>query len=126
MQTKKFSTGSTFEEEISYSRAVLKNNILYVSGTTGYNYKNMEISDDVVVQAEQCFVNIQEVWKNFDATFLHIVRINYIFPVREDFKKCWLVFRKYLGEVRPAATMIVAGLADPKMKLEVEVTADLT
>ncbi len=123
MKRQLISSGSEFERRIGYSRAVVDGQYVFVSGTTGYNYNTMSISDDPVEQAEQCFKNIEKVLDEADSGIDRIVRIRYIFPNVSDFEPCWPVFNKYLGKVRPAATMIVAGLLDEKMKLEIEVTA---
>ncbi len=120
---KKISSGSTFEAEIGYSRAIVDGNWIFVSGTTGYNYDNMTISDDVIEQTEQCLLNIKAALKDANSNLEDIVRITYILPEASDFKKCWPILRKYLGEIRPAATMMSAGLADSKMKIEIQVTA---
>jgi enamine deaminase RidA (YjgF/YER057c/UK114 family) len=119
------SSGSEFESKIGYSRAVVDGDYVFVSGTTGYNYDSMSISEDVITQAEQCFRNIEAALQAAGSSLDQVVRTNYIFPDREDFEPCWPVFRKYFGDTRPASTMIVAGLADDKMKLEIEVTARL-
>lgn len=123
MKRKLISSGSTFEKEIGYSRAVVQDNWMFVSGTTGYDYSTMKISEDVVEQAEQCFKNIIETLEKADARLEDIVRISYIVPVASDFEKCWPVLQSYLGGIRPAATMISAGLAKKDMKIEIEVTA---
>lgn len=117
------SSGSAFESTIGYSRAVAQDNWVFVSGTTGFNYATMEISTDVAEQAEQCLKNIAHALEQAGASLSDIVRINYILPTTSDFELCWPVLRQYLGEVRPAATMIAAGLIDPRMKIEIEVTA---
>ncbi len=117
------SSGSTFEAEIGYSRAVVDGDWMFVSGTTGFDYATMEISDDVAEQADQTFRNIQAAMEQASFTLGDSVRVHYLFPTASDFEKCWPVFKKYLGEVRPAATMFVAGLADPRMKIEIEITA---
>jgi len=117
------SSGSTFEKQIGYSRAVVQGNWVFVSGTTGYDYKSMTISNDVVEQAEQCLKNIKETLEKAGATLEDVVRINYIIPIASDFEKCWPVLQSYFGDIRPAATMITAGLANDKMKIEIEVTA---
>ena len=117
------SSGSTFERDMGYSRAVVDGEWVFVSGTTGFDYAAMTISDDVVAQAEQCFRNIEKALAEAGARCADIVRVRYILPRVEDFEPCWPVLRKYLGEVRPAATMISAGLSDPRMKIEIEVTA---
>jgi len=117
------SSGSEFEDQIGYSRAVVDGDYVFVSGTTGYDYDNMSISTNVVAQAEQCFKNITAALDAAGSELKNVVRVNYIFPDRKDFKPCWPVFKKYLGEAKPAATMIVAGLLEEKMKLEIQVTA---
>jgi len=122
---KRITSGSTFEEKIGYSRAVVDDHYVHVSGTTGYNYETMHISSDVVQQAEQCFINIQTVLKEAGSDLNKIVRVNYILTKGEYFEPCWPVLRKYLDEILPAATMIVAGLADDAMKIEIQVTAGL-
>lgn len=120
------SSGSIFEQEIGYSRAVVDGDWVFVSGTTGFDYSTMTISDDVVEQAEQCFKNINAALTEAGLGMQDIVRVRYILPHREDFEICWPVIRKYLGNVKPAATMIVAGLSDTRMRIEIEVTARKT
>jgi enamine deaminase RidA (YjgF/YER057c/UK114 family) len=117
------SSGSTFEQEIGYSRAVVDGRWIFVSGTTGFDYAAMTISDDIVEQTEQCFRNIRQALADAGATLDNIVRVTYIVPEGSQFKQCWPVLRKYLENIRPAATMISAGLADPRMHIEIEVTA---
>ncbi len=119
------SQGSKFESEIGYSRAVVDGQMVYVSGTTGYNYESMEISEDVVEQTRQCLENIRWALVKAGGKMEDIVRVHYILPNAEDFPKCWPVLREYFAAIRPAATMFSAGLADPKMKIEIEVTARL-
>ena len=120
---KLISSGSTFESDIGYSRAVVDGEWCFVSGTTGFDYSNMTISDDATVQADQTFRNIASALEKAGFAMADVVRVHYLFPNADDFKPCWPVMKKYLGEVRPAATMFVAGLADPRMKIEIEVTA---
>jgi enamine deaminase RidA (YjgF/YER057c/UK114 family) len=117
------SSGSPLERDIGYSRALVDHEWVFVSGTTGFDYQTMTISSDVVEQAEQCFRNIERALQEAGSTFAEVVRVHYILPRVEDFQLCWPVLRKYFGEVRPAATMIAAGLADPRMKIKIEVTA---
>jgi enamine deaminase RidA (YjgF/YER057c/UK114 family) len=117
------SSGSTFEAQIGYSRAVVVGNWVFVSGTTGFDYATMTISDDVVVQAEQCLKNIASALEQAGSSLQDVVRVTYVLPQTADFEACWPVLRKYFGEVRPAAMMVSAGLADPRMKIEIEVTA---
>ena len=120
---KLISSGSTFETSMGYSRAVVDGEWCFVSGTTGFNYDTMTISDDVVAQAEQCFKNIIKAMAQGGFELSDVVRVHYLLPRAEDFEPCWPVLRKYMGDIRPAATMFVAGLADPRMKIEIEVTA---
>ena len=120
------SSGSTFEREIGYSRAIVDGDWVFISGTTGFDYATMTISDDVVAQAEQCLRNIEKALTEAGSRWADVVRVRYILPRVGDFEPCWPVLRKYLGEVRPAATMIAAGLSDPRMKIEIEVTAKKT
>jgi enamine deaminase RidA (YjgF/YER057c/UK114 family) len=123
MNRKLISSGSSFEERIGYSRAVVAGDWVFVSGTTGFDYAAMTIADDVVDQTEQCFKNIEAALKQADATLKDVVRVVYVLPNGAEFERCAPVLRKYFGEVRPAAMMISAGLADPRMKIEIEVTA---
>ena len=113
------SSGSRFERQIGFSRAVAAG----MSGTTGFDYKSMTISDNVVEQAEQCFRNVAGVLEQAGATFADVVRITYLVTRREDFEPIWPVLQRYLGEIRPACTVLVAGLLDPRMLIEIEATA---
>ena len=123
MPRKLISSGSKFEEQIGYSRAVVDGDWIFVSGTTGFDYSTMFISDNVVEQAEQCLKNIDAALRQAKAGLKDVVRVLYILPNGAEFEQCWPVLRKYFGKVRPAATMISAGLADPRMKIEIQVTA---
>jgi enamine deaminase RidA (YjgF/YER057c/UK114 family) len=123
MTRRLISSGSTFEEQIGYSRAVVDGDWVFVSGTTGFDYAAMSISDSLLEQAEQCLKNIESALRQAGAGLKDVVRVTYILPNGAEFEQCWPVLRKYFGEVRPAATMISAGLADPRMKIEIEVTA---
>jgi enamine deaminase RidA (YjgF/YER057c/UK114 family) len=120
---RRISSGSSFEQEIGFSRAVVDGDWVFVSGTTGFDYAAMTISGDVVEQAEQCLRNIDKALAEAGSGRADIVRVRYILPRVEDFEPCWPVLRNYFGDVRPAATMIAAGLTDPRMKIEIEVTA---
>jgi len=117
------SSGSSFEADIGYSRAVRQDPWVFVAGTTGFDYATMTISDSLVEQTEQCLKNIEAALHQAEASLADVVRVTYLLPVAADFPQCWPVLKKYFGAVRPAATMISAGLADPRMKIEIEVTA---
>lgn len=116
-------SGSTFEEQIGYARAVIDGDWVHVSGTTGFDYSAMTISDDVAEQAEQCLRNIGAALAEAKCTYADVVRVRYLLTDREDFKPCWPVLRNCFGEIRPAATMLVCGLSDPRMKIEIEAYA---
>ena len=123
MPRRLISSGSTFEQEIGYSRAVVEGDWIFVSGTTGFDYSKMTISGDLLEQTEQCFRNIELALKEAGASLRDTVRVTYVLPDAADFPKCWPVMRKYFGEVRPAAMMLAAGLSDPRMRIEIQVTA---
>ena len=123
MKRQLISSGSTFEEQIGYSRAVAQGPFVFVSGTTGFNYETMVIEDGVAAQAEQCLLNIDQALRNAGSSLADVVRVTYVLPNGEDFEACWPVLNKYFGEVRPAAMMISAKLLDPRMRIEIEVTA---
>ena len=120
------SSGSTFEAEIGYSRAVVDGEWVFVSGTTGFDYATMSISESVVEQTEQCFRNIVAALASAGAALEDVVRVTYILPNAADFPRCWPVLRRHFGAVRPAATMLAAGLIDARVKIEIEVTARRT
>jgi enamine deaminase RidA (YjgF/YER057c/UK114 family) len=117
------SSGSSFEAEIGYSRAVRQDPWVFVSGTTGFDYATMTISERLEEQTEQCLRNIAAALKAADASLEDVVRVTYVLPRGDDFPKCWPVLRRHFGTIRPAAMMICAGLADPRMQIEIEVTA---
>jgi enamine deaminase RidA (YjgF/YER057c/UK114 family) len=117
------SSGSRFETEIGYSRAVIDGEWVFVSGTTGFDYRTMTIADGVIAQTEQALRNIADALREASSSFADVVRVRYILPNVTDFEACWPLLRQAFGDVRPAATMIAAGLSDPRMKIEIEVTA---
>ena len=117
------SSGSQFEHDIGYSRAVVDGEWVFVSGTTGFDYATMTISESLLDQTEQCLENIQSALQQAGAEFADVVRVIYVLPDGARFPECWPILRKYLGAVRPAAMMISAGLSDPRMQIEIQVTA---
>lgn len=123
MNRQLISSGSIFEEQIGYSRAVAQGPFVFVSGTTGFDYETMAIETDVAAQAEQCLKNIDQALRKAGASLADTVRVTYVLPNSEDFETCWPVLKKYFGAIRPAAMMISAKLLDPRMKIEIEVTA---
>jgi enamine deaminase RidA (YjgF/YER057c/UK114 family) len=120
------SSGSTFEQDIGYSRAVVDGEWVFVSGTTGFDYRSMTISNSIVEQTEQCFRNIESALAEAGASLRDVVRVMYVLPDAAEFRDCWPILRKYFGEIRPAATMISAALTDSRIRIEIEVTARRT
>ncbi|KAK1473029.1 endoribonuclease L-PSP [Colletotrichum cuscutae] len=139
MSRRNISSGSAFEAQIGYSRAVVSGDLIFVSGTTGsvspsnlnpsppiyiMVYKRLcVISPNIVEQTEQTMENIAAALAEAGAEIKDVVRVRYILPDRNDFQKTWPVLQKYFGDVRPAATMIQAALMEDVMKIEIEVTA---
>ena len=117
------SSGSTFEREIGYSRAVVQGDWVFVSGTTGFDYATMTIAEGIEAQTEMCLKNIEAALVQAGASLADVVRVTYVLPDAAEFPKTWPVLRKAFGDVRPAAMMISAGLADARMRIEIEVTA---
>ena len=114
MSRQLISSGSTFEQEIGYSRAVVDGDWIFVSGTTGFDYSKMTISEDLVEQTEQCLKNILEALCKAGASMQNVVRVTYVLPNAADFPTCWPTLRKYFGGVKPAAIMIPPGLSNSK------------
>jgi enamine deaminase RidA (YjgF/YER057c/UK114 family) len=123
MSRRLISSGSTFEQQIGYSRAIVVGEWVFVSGTTGFDYSTMSIAEGLLEQTEQCLKNISAALQQAGSSLAEVVRVTYIVPNGAEFPECWPVLRKYFGDIRPAATMISAGLADPRMRIEIEVTA---
>lgn len=120
---RRISQGSTFEEQVGYSRAVVDDPWVFVAGTTGFDYSTMTISEDVVDQVEQTLANIDAALVEAGASAADVVRVHYYLPDANDFEPCHESLRRYFAESKPAATMVVCGLADPRIKIEIEVTA---
>lgn len=123
MPRRLISSGSSFEKSIGYSRAVVDGERVFVSGTTGFDYSTMTISDDVVAQCEQALKNIGAALKQAGASFRDVVRVTYLLTDAANFERCWPAMSQAFGEVRPACTAMVVGLVDARMKIEIEVTA---
>lgn len=122
-QRRRISQGSTFERDVGYSRAVVDGRWVFVAGTTGFDYTTMTISADVVEQVEQTLKNIDDALTQAGSCADDVVRVKYLLPDADDFEACWPSLRRYFAQALPAATMMVVGLSDPRMKIEIEVTA---
>jgi len=122
-ERRRISSGSLFEERIGYSRAVVSGDTVFVSGTTGLDYATMMLPEGVIEQCEQAVANVERALEEAGATLADVARVRYILPDRRDFEPCWPTLRRAFGEAAPAATMMVAGLLDPRMRIEIEVTA---
>ena len=120
---KRIYSGSSFETDIGYARAVVDGDYVHVSGTTGFDYESMTIAPDVVTQCAQALRNIEWALDQASAAMRDVVRVRYLLADRTDFPPCWKLLREAFGAASPAATMMVVGLADPRMKIEIEVTA---
>lgn len=124
MTRKLISTGSPFEKTAGYSRAVVDGDFCFVSGTTGYDYTTMTLPADVTAQTQNCFKTIEGALKEAGFAMADIVRASYFITDAADADKVFAVTGEHLGEIRPAATLlVVAGLYKPEMKVEIEVTA---
>ena len=125
MTRRLISSGSKFEAEIGYSRAVVDGRDIFVSGTTGYDYATMTLADGVVAQCEQTLKNIEAALREVGSSLDDVVRVTYIFPNPADFEPCWPTLRRAFANARPAATMIAAAVLNQAIKVEIEVTARL-
>ena len=123
MGRKRISQGSTFERDIGFSRAVVDKRWVFVSGTTGYDYSTMTISDDVVEQCRQTLANVDDALVRAGSCADDVVRVRYMVPNRADFEPCWPLLREYFADALPAATLTIVDLLTPAMKFEIEVTA---
>ena len=122
-QRRRISQGSSFEHDVGYSRAVVDGRWVFVAGTTGFDYTAMTISADVVEQVDQTLRNIDDALITAGSCADDVVRVKYLLPDADDFEACWPSLRRYFGRALPAATMMVVGLSDPRMRIEIEVTA---
>ncbi len=122
-ERRRISQGSTFEEQVGYSRAVVDGRWVFVAGTTGFDYSTMTISDDVVEQVDQALANIADALDRAGSSPDDVVRVTYLVPNPDDFESAWPSLRRFFATAKPAATMMVVGLQEPRMKIEIEVTA---
>ena len=106
-----------------YSPGMGVERLVFVAGQGGTEPATGTMPADIEAQTEQCLRNIEAALREAGSSFADVVRVTYVLPNGSEFEQCWPALRKYFGEVRPAAMMISAGLADPRMKIEIEVTA---
>jgi reactive intermediate/imine deaminase len=123
MERKLISSGSKFEQEVGYSRAVVVGSMIFVAGCTGFDYATNEISDKIEEQVEQTFKNIESALEKAGATLQDVVRATYLFKNNDEFEQCWPIFQRYFGEIRPALTVYEVKFPNPNVKIEIEVTA---
>ncbi len=123
MSRRLISSGSSFEKTAGYSRAVVDGDWIFVSGTTGFDYGTMTIADDVARQVHQTFRNIAAALQQAGSSLKDVVRAHYILPRAEDWPVVAPILGEYFADIRPASTAIIAGLVDPRMRIEIEVTA---
>ena len=123
MTVRHISTGSPFEKDIGYSRAVVADGWVFVAGTTGYDYTTMTMPDDIVYQCRNALGTIGKALEEAGSGLDHVVRVHYILPNVDDWPKCWPITSELFAIARPAATMISAQLQNAEMKIEIEVTA---
>ena len=123
MPVRHISTGSPFEAQIGYSRAVVADGWVFVAGTTGYDYTQMQMPDGIAAQCLNALATISEALQEAGSSLDHVVRVNYIMPDAEDWPECGPITSAAFAKAKPAATMISAGLQNPEMKIEIEVTA---
>ena len=118
------STGSPFEKTAGYSRAVIDGDFAFVAGTTGYDYSTMTMPPDVTSQSRNCFKTIEAALKEGGFALADVVRATYYITDANDADAHFAVCGEFLGEIRPAATLlVVTALYKPEMKVEIEVTA---
>ncbi len=120
------SSGSPFEAAAGYSRAVVDGEWVFVAGTTGFDYAQMTIADDPAAQARQALRNIEAALAEAGASLADVVRAHYYLPDAADWRAVAPVLGEIFGAIRPAATALICGLVDPRMKIEIEVTARRT
>ncbi len=122
---RRVSTGSPFEAAIGYSRAVVTGDWVFVAGTTGYDYATMTMPEAVQDQCRNALATIAGALAQAGGTLDDVVQVRYILPDRADWPACWPITAAAFTRARPAATMIVAGLQEPEMRIEIEVVARL-
>ncbi len=123
MAVRRITTGSTWEDRIGYARAVVAGGWVHVSGTTGTDHATGEVPHGVIDQCRLALRIIGEALATASADFADVVRVTYVLPDRADFEPCWPILQEVFGPNPPAATMIEAGLIDPRHRIEIEVTA---
>jgi enamine deaminase RidA (YjgF/YER057c/UK114 family) len=83
----------------------------------------MTISDDPAEQTRQIFRTLEAVLAEAGASLADVVRARYHATSAEAWRQAMPVIGEHFREVRPAATATICALVDPRMKIEIEVTA---
>lgn len=123
MAVRHITTGSPFETQIGYSRAVVADGWVFVAGTTGYDYASMTMPDSIEAQCQNTLDTIAKALDEAGSSLDHVVRVNYIVSNADEWPACWPIVSQAFATARPAATMICAQLQSTEMKIEIEVTA---
>ena len=126
MTVRHISTGSPFEEQIGFSRAVVADGWVFVAGTTGYDYASMTMPNSIEEQTANALATISNALAQVGSSLNDVVRVNYIVPDAQEWPACWPLTSKAFSVAKPAATMISAQLQNSEMKIEIEVTARLS
>lgn len=123
MTRRRISTGSPFEKIAGYSRAVVDGDWCFVAGTTGYDYATMTMPDAVEDQTRNCLETMEAILEQAGFDMADVVRARYYVTARDHVRRVYPILGEWFGDILPAATMLVCGLAEPEMKIEIEVTA---
>ena len=120
---KRISTGSPFEATFGYSRAVVDGDRVHVSGTTGYDYATMKMPESVSEQTRNALNTIEKALTQAGAKMADVVRVTYYLGDRSYVDEVVKAVGPVFSEIRPAATMLLVGMIEEAMKIEIEVEA---
>jgi enamine deaminase RidA (YjgF/YER057c/UK114 family) len=110
---------SPYEPIIGFSRAVRIGNVVHVSGTGPVGAEDLSAAD----QTRAVFAIIETALIQAGATFANVVRTRMFIARAEDWEEIGRAHGEVFGEIRPAATMVVAALLNPKWRVEIEAEA---
>jgi enamine deaminase RidA (YjgF/YER057c/UK114 family) len=117
------SSGSPFEAQVGYSRAVVQGDWCFVAGTTGTDPETKLMPDDVVAQGRNALNVIGKALEQAGFSFADVVRVTYYITDAAYWDVMGEIAGPVFGAIRPAASCVVVGLVKPEMKIEIEVTA---